>query len=140
MMDRDAFILNSIKYWDSSESEIIQVVLREIMQNASKKMMLSWKEWLTYLQTIVAAKELTISKGNSAGILVTKLMSGHSAKSRYRIFLGLTDENLKTRQKTQLSGQDYFEIANSLGFYLENPDQSDLDFELHLLADADSTQ
>lgn len=139
MMDRDTFILNSIKYWESAEAEIIQVVLREILQNATKKMIFSWKEWLTYLQTIVATKEILISKGDSAGILVTKLMSGHSAKSRYRIFLGLTDENLKTRQKTQLSGKDYFEIANSLGFYLENPDQSDLDFELHLLADADSS-
>ncbi|MGZ3769690.1 MAG: PD-(D/E)XK nuclease family protein, partial [Bdellovibrio sp.] len=77
-------------------------------------------------------------KGLSEGIMVTKLMSAHSEKIQYRIFLGLTDEFLRVKNKTQLSGQDYFELAKDIGFYLDNPDQSDLEFELRLLSEAAS--
>lgn len=139
LVSRDEFVLKALSYWNSSETEIVQVVLRELLQNATASTKLIWKEWLSYLESIVAAKEYSLEKGEPSGILVTKLMSAHSEKAQYRIFLGLTDESLKSRNKTQLSGQDYFELAKDIGFYLDNPDQSDLEFELRLLAEADST-
>lgn len=140
LVSREEFVGLALKEWQTTETEIVQVVLRELLQNAVAKTKLTWKEWLSYLESIVAAKEYSLEKGQSSGILVTKLMSAHSEKALYRIFLGLTDEALKSRNKTQLSGQDYFELAKDLGFYLDNPDQSDLEFELRLLAEADSLQ
>jgi RecB family exonuclease len=138
LIERDLFILKALFFWVSSETDTVQTVLREILQNASPKTVLPWKEWLSYLENIASVKEMKIKQGQPDGVLVTKLMSGHSEKSSHRIFLGLTDESLKTRQKTQLSGQDYFELAKDIGFYLDNPDQSDLEFELRMLADANS--
>ena len=138
LVSRDEFVLKALSFWNSSETEVVQIVLRELLQNATANTKLIWKEWLSYLESIVAAKEYTLEKGEPAGILVTKLMSAHSEKALYRIFVGLTDESLKSRNKTQLSGQDYFELAKDIGFYLDNPDQSDLEFELRLLAEADS--
>lgn len=138
LVSRDEFVLKSLSYWNSDETEIVQVVLRELLQNATITTRLIWKEWLSYLESIVAAKEYTLDKGQTEGLLVTKLMSAHTEKAQYRIFLGLTEESLKTKNKTQLSGQDYFELAKDIGFYLDNPDQSDLEFELRLLAEADS--
>lgn len=137
-LERDTFVAQALKYWNASETEVVQLVLRELLQNATGTTKLIWKEWLSYLETIVAAKEYTLEKGHPRGVMVTKLMSAHSEKAQYRIFVGLTDESLRSRNKTQLSGQDYFELAKDIGFYLDNPDQSDLDFELRLLAEADS--
>lgn len=137
-LQRDEFVAKALLHWNSSETEIVQLILRELLQNASKSTKLVWKEWLSYLESIVAAKEFTLEKGQPQGIMVTKVMSAHSEKLRYRIFLGLTDESLRARNKTQLSGQDYFELAKDIGFYLDNPDQSDLEFELRLLAEAPS--
>lgn len=139
LVSRDEFVLKALSFWNSNETEVVQIVLRELLQNATANTKLIWKEWLSYLESIVAAKEYTLEKGEPAGVLVTKLMSAHSEKALYRIFVGLTDESLKSRNKTQLSGQDYFELAKDIGFYLDNPDQSDLEFELRLLAEADST-
>ncbi len=139
LVSREEFVGTALKEWHTSETEIVQIVLRELLQNATANTKLVWKEWLSYLESIVAAKEYSLEKGESAGILVTKLMSAHSEKALYRIFVGLTDEALKSRNKTQLSGQDYFELAKDIGFYLDNPDQNDLAFELRLLAEADST-
>ncbi|WP_415063351.1 PD-(D/E)XK nuclease family protein [Bdellovibrio sp.] len=140
LLSRDEFVAKALTYWNSDETEIVQIVLRELLQNATNATKLVWKEWLSYLETIVAAKEYTLEKGNPRGVMVTKLMSAHSEKAQYRLFLGLTDESLRSRNKTQLSGQDYFELAKDIGFYLDNPDQSDLEFELRLLAEADSIQ
>lgn len=135
---RDAFVAQALYYWNSSATEMVEIILRELLQNATAATSLSWKEWLSYIESIVAAKEFTAQKGSSQGVMVTKLMSADSAKAHYRIFMGLTDEALKSRTKTQLSGEDYFELAKDLGFYLDNPDQSDLEFELRLLAESPS--
>lgn len=143
LVSREAFtaaaMKEALKYWDSNESETLQIVLRELLQNATAATKLTWKEWLSYLESIVAAKEFTLERGVPHGVLVTKLMSAYSEKAQYRIFLGLSDEGLKARVKTQLMGQDYFDLAKDIGFYLENPDQSDLEFELKLLAEANSS-
>lgn len=139
-LKRDEFVAKALMSWSSDETDIVQVILRELLQNAVSSTSLTWKEWLSYLESIVAAKEYTLEKGEPRGVMVTKLMSAHSEKARRRIFLGLTDESLKGRNKTQLSGQDYFELAKDIGFYLDNPDQSDLEFELRLLAQADSDE
>lgn len=139
-LKRDEFVARALLSWSSAETDIVQVILRELLQNAVSTTQLTWKEWLSYLESIVALKEYTLEKGNPKGIMVTKLMSAHSEKARRRIFIGLTDEAMKGRNKTQLSGQDYFELAKDIGFYLDNPDQSDLEFELRLLAEADSDE
>lgn len=138
LLHRDEFVAKALLSWNSAETDIVQLVLRELLQNAVAGTKLIWKEWLSYLETIVAAKEYTLEKGKPEGVMVAKLMSAHSEKAQYRIFLGLTDESLRVRNKTQLSGQDYFDLGKDIGFYLDNPDQSDLDFELRLLAEADS--
>lgn len=135
---RDEFIVQALKYWKSRDTEVVQVILREVLQNAASSNKMKWTEWLTYLETVTSAKEYNIGKGVSEGIAVTKLMSAYSEKTQYRIFIGLTDESIRTPNKTQLSGQDYFELGKDLGFYLDNPDQSDLDFELRILAEQDS--
>lgn len=138
LLVRDEFVATALMHWNSSDTDVVQIVLREMLQNAVASTKLSWKEWLSYLESIVAVKEYTLEKGHPEGIIVTKLMSAHSEKAQYRIFLGLTDEVLRSRSRTQLSGQDYFDLGKDIGFYLDNPDQSDLDFELRLLAEADS--
>lgn len=135
---RDEFVAKALLSWNSVEAEVVQIILREMLQNAVASTKLSWKEWLSYLESIVAAKEFVLEKGHPEGIVVTKLMSAHSESAKFRIFLGLTDEALRSRSRTQLSGQDYFDLGKDIGFYLDNPDQSDLDFELRLLADAES--
>jgi ATP-dependent helicase/nuclease subunit B len=141
-VSRDEFVAQALKGWilTSQESDVVQVILRELLQNAVASTKLTWKEWLSYLESIVAVKEFSLAKGDPTGILATKLMSADSEKARYRIFLGLTDEALKARTKTQLSGTDFFELAKDIGFYLENPDQSDLEFELKLLSEAHSLE
>lgn len=137
-LKRDEFVAKAISYWKSEELDSVQVVLRELLQNAISSTSMRWSDWLLYLETILSAKEFVLQKGKSEGILVTKLMSAASEKIKYRIFLGLSEESFRSKNKTQLDGDDLFKLGSETGFYLDNPDQSDLEFELQLLADSES--
>lgn len=135
---RDTFVGQALLYWNSSDSEQVQLVLRELLSNATDKVRLSWNEWLKYLESIVAVKEWSIKKADSHGVTMTKLMSAGSTKFTHRIFLGLAEEQLKAKTKIQLSGAEYFSLAKDIGFVLNNPDVSDLDFELCWISDIES--
>lgn len=138
ILKRDEFVTRCMLEWQGADSDPVQTVLRELLKNATEAITLSWKEWLGYLENIVATKEYPVKKGLRDGVMVTKLMSAHSAKTKYRIFLGLSEESLKNRSKISLMGEDYAGLARDIGFYLDNPDQSDLEFELKVLAEAHS--
>lgn len=135
IVSRDEFVAQSLVYWSGSDSEHLQVVLREFLANAVSNIRLEWNEWLKYLESIVAVKEWTIQKADLLGITVTKLASAGSNQFSHRIFLGLVEDQLKAKSKLQLDGKEYFELAKDLGFVLNNPDFSDLDFELKWISE-----
>jgi RecB family exonuclease len=133
LVPRDEFVAKALSFWSAHDTDVVQTILRELLQNALAHTRLRWKDWLSYLESIVASKEFNVARGSTDGVMVTRLMSAATEKAHHRIFLGLSEEALKVRGKTQLMGQDYIDLANDTGFYLENPEQSDLEFELRWL-------
>lgn len=136
-LNRDQFLAQALKAWPRRESQtdMLVVVLREVFQNAASHVELSYKEWQTYLENILANKEMKAVSGSSEGIVITPLMSAQSYKMSYKIFLGLCDENLKNRQRSHILGSDLNRLALDLGFYLEHPDHSFKEFQLRWLAE-----
>ncbi|MBS1970177.1 MAG: PD-(D/E)XK nuclease family protein [Bdellovibrionales bacterium] len=137
-LSRDQFLAQALKSWQRGEkqTDMLIVVLREVFQNAAAKIELSYKEWMTYLENILANKEMKAVNGSAEGIVVTQLMSAQSYKMSYKIFLGLCDENLKNRERSHILGADLNRLALDLGFYLEHPDHSFKEFQLRWLAEA----
>ncbi|WP_413290220.1 PD-(D/E)XK nuclease family protein [Bdellovibrio sp. HCB337] len=136
-LNRDQFLSQALKAWPRREgpTEMLIVVLREVFQNAASQVELSYKEWLTYLENILANKEMKAVSGSTEGLVITPLMSAQSYKMSYKIFLGLCDENLKNRQRSHILGADLNRLALDLGFYLEHPDHSFKEFQLRWLAE-----
>lgn len=137
-LTRDQFLAQALKSWQRRETQtdMLIVVLREVFQNAAAKIELSYKEWMAYLENILANKEMKAVNGSADGIVVTQLMSAQSYKMSYKIFLGLCDENLKNRERSHILGADLNRLALDLGFYLEHPDHSFKEFQLRWLAEA----
>jgi ATP-dependent helicase/nuclease subunit B len=137
-LSRDQFLAQALKSWQRRETQtdMLIVVLREIFQNAAAKIEMSYKEWMAYLENILATKEMKAISGSAEGIVVTQLMSAHSYKMSHKIFLGLCDENLKNRERSHILGADLNRLALDLGFYLEHPDHSFKEFQLRWLAEA----
>lgn len=138
VLDRDQLIAEALKAWHHRESQtdLLVTVLRELFQNAAARVELSYREWLIYLESILAAKEYKVSPGADLGIIVAPLMSAPATGVGYKIFLGLSDENLKNRQRSHILGADLNRLAIDLGFYLEHPDHSSEEFQLRWLAES----
>lgn len=136
-LNRDQFLSQALKAWHSrdSQTEMLIVVLREVFQNAAAQVEMSYREWLTYLENILAAKEMKVFSGATEGILVTPLMSAQSYKMSHKIFLGLSEEGLKTRQRSHILGSDLHRLSMDLGFFLAHPDHSFKEFQLRWLAE-----
>jgi ATP-dependent helicase/nuclease subunit B len=141
-LQRDQFLAQALKAWSrkDSQTELLIQVLREIFQNAGAKIEMSYREWLTYLENILVAKELRVSPAASEGIVVTPLMSAQSYKMSHKIFLGLSEESLKDRQRSHILGSDLNRLALDLGFYLEHPDHSYKEFQLRWLSESPGSQ
>jgi ATP-dependent helicase/nuclease subunit B len=137
-LNRDQFLAQALKAWQRREAqtEVLIVVLREVFQNAAARVELSYREWMTYLENILATKEMKVFSGSSEGVVITPLMSAQSYKMSYKLFLGLCDENLKNRQRSHILGADLNRLALDLGFYLEHPDHSFKEFQLRWLAES----
>jgi RecB family exonuclease len=140
-LSRDQFLTQVLKAWPSrnsqreTQTDMLVVVLREVFQNAAAKIELSYKEWLIYLENILASKEIKAVSGSPEGVVITPLMSAQSYKMSHKIFLGLCDENMKNRQRSHILGSDLNRLALDLGFYLEHPDHSYKEFQLRWLAE-----
>jgi hypothetical protein len=139
VLDRDHFLSEALKAWQHRESQtdLLVVVLRELLQNAPASIELSYREWLTYLESILAGKEFRVSPAADQGIVVAPLMSAPANGMPYKIFLGLSDENLKNRQRSHILGADLNRLAVDLGFYLEHPDHSSQEFQLRWLSESE---
>lgn len=137
-LSRYQFLAQSLKAWPRRESqtELLVTVLRELFQNAAAKIELSYKEWLTYLENILATKESKVVSGVTEGVVITPLMSAQSYRMSHKIFLGLCEETLKNRGRSHILGADLNRLALDLGFYLEHPDHSFKEFQLRWLAEA----
>lgn len=137
-MSPDAFLVHMMSLWTEAEVPVwLETLLREILASFDSQFVLPWKEWVLFCEGCLAKKEQTEQYANPDGIFVTSLMSAHFLKSRRRIFLEVSEESLKTHSKKGLSAEACGRIAQELGFWLENSDQSSLEFELEwLLQDA----
>jgi RecB family exonuclease len=136
VFDRDQFLAQALKAWHHRESqtELLVIVLRELLQNAAARVELSYREWLTYLESVLACKEYRVSPGADLGVIVAPLMSAPALGVPYKIFLGLSDENLKDRSRSHILGADLNRLSLDLGFYLEHPDHSSKEFQLKWLS------
>lgn len=138
-IDRDQFLSQTLKAWISLEqpTDILVHVLREIFQNATAKIEMPYREWLSYLENVLATKEVRVVSGDTEGIVVAPLMSAQSYKMPYKIFLGLNEETIKSsKTRSHILGSDLSRLAQDLGFYLEHPDYSYKEFQLRWLFDS----
>ena len=136
-LDRDAFLAHALKAWARKEqqTELLVQVLREVFQNASARIELPYKEWLSYLENILATKEVRVIAGSNEGIMATPLMSAQSYQMTHKIFIGLSEESLKDRQRSHILGSDLNRLSLDLGFYLEHPDHSNKEFQIRWLCE-----
>jgi RecB family exonuclease len=135
-ISRDEWLGFSARCWKSKASlEPIEICFREILTNTDAGMKMRVSSWIHLLEQIVAKKEIRIKKGDRSGIQLANLSAGDSISITHRIFLGLTESMLKTTASPMLTPKEVMMISNELGFALEHPEVSSLEFDLAWLSE-----
>lgn len=126
------FMTVALKDWSSQSFECLEIILKEVLANSQKHFTLGAEEWIYYLENICAQKELTNKEPSQNGIECLKIQSALSQQQNYRICLGLAEEEFKSQQLLHLSQLDYFNLSKDLGFVIENPELSHLEFDFRV--------
>lgn len=134
----DEFLVRMMLVWCKADVPLwLETLLREILGSFDASFALPWKEWIVFCESCLAKKEQIEGYADPEGVFVTNIMSAHFLKGRRRIFLELSEECLKVSSRKGISAETSSKLAHDLGFWLENSDQSSLEFELEwLLQDA----
>ena len=102
-------------FWPSekkAESSFLQILKKLLMKNK-----LSYRAWLSLLESEVLSKDIELEKENSFGISCLSFNAFHSVKSPYIILLGLNESSVKD---SSLLGEDSLSsLLNDLGFGLD---------------------
>lgn len=134
-LTRDEFLATAIYFWsDPHKIDLLQLILREVLAQEGENLRLAPQDWFSYIEQIAAKKEKIMHSGHPSGLQVSSLMSGHAFDITHRIFLGLSEEFLRNKNRSLIPSEDIAKVSKDLGFYLEDPDKSFKNYELQWMA------
>lgn len=138
LLHRDAFLEVASQFWEQLEDlEAFVLIAREFLKNATAGLEMNFSDWVAYAEAVTANQEISLEPGESGGLFVANFSSAHAHPATHRFFLGLTEEGLRKAERNPLPMKEVREISK-LGFHLDHPDQSLLEFELKWLCDGAS--
>ena|GEM_PF-803893 len=133
---RDEFLGFALKSWRDIENlTALETCLREFLSNADDRLSMSLSSWIYFLEQVIAKKEVRWKIANLDGVQVTNLSSADSMVISHRIFLGLCESQLKEKKNLLLDPSDVNSLSTELGFFIEHPEISSLEFDLRWLSE-----
>lgn len=135
---RDQFIDLAISQWKDSDVEHLQIIVQEIFSMTSSAVQFRLCNWIEWVQQIILKKEVKLQQAPIEGVQLIKIQAANSLEYQYRIFLNLSDESIKKTGLVHLNKDDYFNLNKDLGFNLQNPELSQIEYELRLISEMSS--
>ena len=133
-MNQAQFIFQISKLSASLASEEIpnwlEILVRDLLASFDESFLLPWSDWVSFCESCLSRHEVMQQEAAHNGIMVTNIMSAHFLKVTHRIFLELSEENLKAKSDRGIMPQAARKISQDLGFWLSHSEQGDLEFEL----------
>jgi ATP-dependent helicase/nuclease subunit B len=108
----------------------LEIILREFMTQVESSQSLKLSSWIQLLESLTSKKEIRVQKGNLSGVQITNLSSADSVTFSHRFFLGLSESQIRESKRAMLTPKEVLNIASQLGFYLQHPEVSQLEFDL----------
>lgn len=108
----------------------LEVLVRDILSSFEENFLLPWSDWISFCESSMSRHEILFSEASHNGIMATNLMSAHFLNVTHRIFIELSEENLKARSERGIMPKTARKISRDLGFWLGHAEHGDLEFEL----------
>ena len=133
-MNQAQFIFQISKLSATLASEEIpnwlEILVRDLLGSFDESFLLPWADWISFCESCLSRHEVMQQEAAHNGVMVTNIMSAHFLKVTHRIFLELSEENLKAKSDRGIMPQAARKISQDLGFWLSHSEQGDLEYEL----------
>ncbi len=136
---RDEFVAWALKAWASKDKQAdtnrIERLFKQFFTDCSPSVRLPTSRWLSFLELLAANGEERIIPGDSEGVSCINLRSAENSPATHMVFLGLTEHALKASSKTSVIFGDTLSLATQVGFHLNSPEHSKLEFEVRWMTE-----
>lgn len=136
---RDEFVAWALKAWVTKDKQAdtsrIERLFKQFFTDCSPSVRLPTSRWLSFLELLAANGEERIIAGDSEGVACINLRSAENSPATHMIFLGLTEQALKASSKTAVIFGDTLSLATQIGFHLNSPEHSKLEFEVRWMTE-----
>jgi ATP-dependent helicase/nuclease subunit B len=131
MLTTEQWVGFAASLWKSDEdTESLEILLREFMSQLDSQQAFKLSSWIQLLENLASKREIRVDLGNQRGIQVTNLSSADSLLISHRFIMGLTESMIRENKRSVLTPSEVLSIASQLGFYLQHPEVSHLEFDL----------
>jgi RecB family exonuclease len=137
---RDHFILWIIKQWEKKETPFIEDLFKitsEIFKDVPPSTEFHIRSWLDYLDRVISKIDIKNSESDPNGIQCINLLSSHVESWTHRIFIGLSEDQLKSKSIAFLKSSEIMSLESLTGHLINHPDSRLLDFQLRWLDTAE---
>jgi ATP-dependent helicase/nuclease subunit B len=140
-MNLDQFLGQALSFWSRTDlSETLEILLKEILSKVESGLQMRFSSWIFYLERVLAKKEIRLQEASAHGVTVTGLLAGDSIHAKRRLFLGLSESQLKSPSTPLILPKEILAFNRDYGFYLQYPETSQKAFELEWLSQAASEE
>jgi len=124
------FLAWSLRYWDAEAGQqrllaLLQVIGKEVPRSLTLKS----SQWLSYLEGILARRELNLEAANEGGIWCVSLSSADWLPVTHAIFLNLNEGALRSVESSPVSSTEGQRIFTDTGYAVGTTDRQELEFE-----------
>lgn len=120
----------SLTSFDQDIPKWLETLVRDLLSSFEESFHLPWSDWISFCESCLSRHEVSVQEASADGVMVTNLMSAHFLNVTHRVFIELSEENLKAKSDRGLMPQSARKISQDLGYWLSHAEQGDLEFEL----------
>lgn len=131
LLDQQTFTAYILKFWDGDDftDELISL-LKELVATSSLVTELKMKDWISYLESLMAQKEYVLKENHQQGVQVCSLMSSQSQVADYKFFLGLSEEMLAVKNRSLISGREIARLYSDCDIEVTSFEESYYEWEI----------
>lgn len=124
------FLAWALSQWDAEAGrERLNAILQVMGKEVPRTLQLNSDQWLSYLEGILARREIQLEGGNNGGIWCVSLSSADWLPVTHAIFLNLNEGALRSQEPSPISAGEAQKIFTDTGYAVGTNDRQELEFE-----------
>ena len=129
-VDLASFLAWALRAWNADfENQRLLALLQVLGEEVPRALELEVRQWLEYLEGVLARRELTLTPGDERGIWCVPLSSADWLPTTHAVFLNLHEGGLRSSEPSPVSANEAAKIFADTGFAIGTTDRQEREFE-----------